>query len=64
MKTKKQKKAKPGPKLMGEEKRIHTTISVDPTILKKAKRYAASIDKSLSLWIEELMMPHLRERLP
>jgi hypothetical protein len=66
MKTKKQTKtkpdrAKPGPKRMGVEKRIHTTISVDPTILQKAKRHAASIDRSLSLWIEELMRPHLRK---
>jgi len=50
---------KPGPKLMGEEKRVRTTLCFDPGMLERAKDHAASIDKSLSLWIEELMKPHL-----
>ena len=43
-----------GPKLMGKEKRVRTTVNFDRGFLKKAKARAKKEDKSLSLWLEDL----------
>ncbi len=43
-----------GPKLMGKEKRVRTTVNFDPEFLKKAKARAKKEGKSLSLWLEKL----------
>ena len=43
-----------GPKLMGNEKRVRTTLNFDPMFMKKAKARAKKEGKSLSLWLEDL----------
>lgn len=53
---------RPGPKLMGKEKRVRTTLNFDPGFLKKAKARAKKDGKSLSLWLEELGKKALRKK--
>ena len=43
-----------GPKLIGKEKRVRTTLNFDPTFIRKAKAQAEKEGKSLSLWLEDL----------
>ena len=43
-----------GPKLMGKEKRVRTTLNFDPLFMKRAKARAEKEGKSLSLWLEDL----------
>jgi hypothetical protein len=44
---------------MGTKKRVRTTLCFDPDVLKKAKSYVKRKKTSVSLWIEQLMEPHL-----
>ena len=62
MVTKKTKVAKrPGPRLMGKEKRVRTNVNFDSTFLKRAKARAKKEGKSLSLWLEDLGKAALRK---
>lgn len=56
------KRKRTGPKLLGEAKRVRTTLCFDPVVLKQGKAHAKSLSISLSLWIERLMKPHLHKR--
>lgn len=56
--TKKKPKRR-GPKLMGAEKRVRTTLTFDKEVLKHAKPHVKKLKTSLSSWLEGLMKPHL-----
>lgn len=60
-KAKKSKKepTRRGPKLMGQEKRVRTTLTFDKRVLAHAKPHAKKLGMSLSCWLEVLMKPHL-----
>jgi hypothetical protein len=58
-KTAKKEPTRRGPKLIGAEKRVRTTLTFDKQVLKHAKPHVKKLGMSLSGWLEELMRPHL-----